>query len=141
MAGARRSWAVGIALLSLGKAARALGEFPRGAATYREAVALFAEHGDRGKVASCLEGLAHLAALDGEPERAARLFGAAEALYETAGLAPSSRSTTANRPWNPLAAVHAALDDGGGRRRRGRQGPRARRSTRPSSRRGTWRTG
>ena len=73
------------ALKNLGKAARVLGDIPRGAAAYREAVTLVAEHGDRGQV-ECLEGLAHLATVGGAPERAARLFGAAEALYETTGV-------------------------------------------------------
>ena len=66
------TWAIGNALKNLGKAARVL-HIPRGAAAYREAVTLVAEHGDRGQVAECLEGLAHLATVGGAPERAARL--------------------------------------------------------------------
>jgi tetratricopeptide (TPR) repeat protein len=106
------SWAVGIALLNVGKAARARSEFPRGAATYREALAFFVDHGDRVKVASCLEGLAYLAALDGEPERAARLLGAAEALYQSAGAGTQLpiHDRTGHGP--AIAAMHAALDDG-----------------------------
>jgi tetratricopeptide (TPR) repeat protein len=106
------SWAVGIALLNVGKAARARSDFPRGAATYREALAFFVDHGDRVKVASCLEGLAYLAALDGGSERAARLLGAAEALYQSAGAGTQLpiHDRTGHGP--ALAAMHAALDDG-----------------------------
>jgi hypothetical protein len=53
---------------------------------YREAVALFAqslsmyrEHGDQEDLGNCLDGLAGVATAVGQPIRALRLFGAAEA--------------------------------------------------------------
>jgi tetratricopeptide (TPR) repeat protein len=103
------TWAIGNALKNLGKAARVLGDIPRGAAAYREAVTLVAKHDDRGQVAECLEGLAHLATVGGAPERAARLFGAAEALYETTGVQMPVFDPNAYEP--TLAAIRTAVDE------------------------------
>ena len=100
---------IGNALKNLGKAVRVLGDIPRGAAAYREAVTLVAEHGDREQVTECLEGLAHLATVGGAPERAARLFGAAEALYETTGVQMPVFDPNAYEP--TLAAIRTAVDE------------------------------
>ncbi len=84
----------GIALLltDLGAAARACGERAIAQRRYAEALALAAEVGDQRRVAFCLEGLA----LAAGPARlrAARLFGAAEALRRAIGspLPPSERA-------------------------------------------------
>ena len=101
-------WAVAIALLNVGGASRASGDLLRAAANYREALALFAAHGDRAKVASCLEGLGHLATIDGKAEQAVRLFGTAEAIYQSLGFQLPHHDPSAYEP--ALAAVHAALD-------------------------------
>jgi len=63
--------------------------------------------GDRRRTAACLEGLAVTASTRGESERAARLFGAADALREAAGvtLPPPHRAIHEPR----VAAVRAAL--------------------------------
>ena len=50
-----------------------------------ESLALRRELGERLGIAECLEGLATVAAGTGQPERAARLLGAAEALREAIG--------------------------------------------------------
>ena len=55
-------------------------EHPRAEGRLREALALCRELGDRWRVASALENLAETAQASGLPERAARLFGAVEAL-------------------------------------------------------------
>jgi non-specific serine/threonine protein kinase len=58
----------------------------RAAELYVEALGLADEVGDKADIAYCLEGLAGVAASRGDPERAARLFGASEALLETVGI-------------------------------------------------------
>jgi non-specific serine/threonine protein kinase len=102
-------WGVGIALLSVGQSARALGNLRRSAESYHEALALFADHGDQAKVASCIEGLGHLAAINGNAEQASRLFGAAEAIYEPLGFRLPHHDRKAYDP--ALAAVRAASDE------------------------------
>src|SRR5262249_44061013 len=60
---------------------------------YRESLLLRREMGDRRSIAACLELLAGLSTAQGELDRAARLFGAAEALRESLGapLSPVER--------------------------------------------------
>ena len=103
-------WGVGIALLSVGKASRALGDPRRSAECYQEALALFADHGDQAKIAACIEGLGHLAAINGNAEQAGRLFGAAEALYGPLGFRLPHHDPQAYAP--ALDAVRTALDEG-----------------------------
>ena len=54
-----------------------------------QALALCLELGDRQVGADCLSGLAAVAGLEGDVRRAARLFGAAEAMREAFGIPPS----------------------------------------------------
>ena len=49
---------------------------------------VFSELGDRQEIAECLELLAELPSANPQLERAARLFGSAEALIESIGLTP-----------------------------------------------------
>jgi predicted ATPase/DNA-binding XRE family transcriptional regulator len=83
------------ALHGLGDTALAQGDALLAGAHFREALALFRHEGDRGGMAYCLAGLAGAAALDEEPARAARLWGAAEALRLLIGArhAPAGRAT------------------------------------------------
>jgi predicted ATPase len=81
----------GSALEALGEVARRSGADARASSWFAEGLQLFARNGDEGSAAECLEGMACLAASGGDHERAARLAGAAEALYE--------RSMTAR--WRP----------------------------------------
>lgn len=85
----------GVALLltDLGAAARACGDRATAQSRFAEALALAAEVGDQRRVAFCLEGLA-LAAGPQRRQRAARLFGAAEALRRAIGspLPPSEQA-------------------------------------------------
>jgi non-specific serine/threonine protein kinase len=64
---------------------RVQGDHERAAQLYVEGLKLAVEMGDKANAAYCLEGLAGLISERGEPERAARLFGASEALLETVG--------------------------------------------------------
>jgi non-specific serine/threonine protein kinase len=76
-------WLMGYALASLGKIARAEGDWTRAAALYGESLTLRWERvGDKVGIAGSLRGLASIAALIGSFDRAARLYGAAEAVRE-----------------------------------------------------------
>ena len=79
----------------LGETALAQGEAALAATHLAEALGLFHDLGDRMGVSWCLAGLAGVAALDEEPERAAWLWGAAEALRQSLGArsAPAARAT------------------------------------------------
>jgi hypothetical protein len=73
---------------------------------YEESLTLAQEVAATPLIAACLDGFATLAASDGRPERAARLFGAAEAL-RTTGDEPSDRAQYESH----VAAVRAALGE------------------------------
>lgn len=76
---------------ALGAVARDEGNFVEARALYCDGLKALAESGNRMVIADCLEGLAAVAGELGQPERAARLFGAVERLREDASvpLAPS----------------------------------------------------
>ncbi len=108
-------------LQNLGHLAQHQGEYRQAAALFEESLTLFLELGNKIGVAECLEGLASVAAAERQPgggrhaakggraERAAQLFGAAEALREVAStpLPPYQRADY-NRN---IAAVRAQLDE------------------------------
>lgn len=75
----------------------------------RESLTLFRDQGDQRGMADCLDGLAGVLAAMGQPERAARLFGAAEAARESLGVTiwPGN---AADYELN-LSLVRDALDD------------------------------
>jgi non-specific serine/threonine protein kinase len=74
-----------------------------------ESLALRREIGDAWGIAGCVEGLGWARALQGAPERAASLFGAAEALREAVGMSrlPGLRANYERA----VAAVRAQIDD------------------------------
>jgi DNA-binding CsgD family transcriptional regulator len=73
-------------LRDLGDLHRDRGDFASSLASYRECVELLGEHGDFRALVEALEGTALVAAAWQQPERAARLLGAAEALREQTGV-------------------------------------------------------
>jgi predicted ATPase/transcriptional regulator with XRE-family HTH domain len=79
----------------LGETALAQGDAALAASHLSEALVLFRDLGDRAGTSWCLAGLAGVAALNEEPERAAWLWGAAEALRQSLGArsAPAVRAT------------------------------------------------
>jgi non-specific serine/threonine protein kinase len=81
-------------LRSLGYVACAEGDSQRAAACFAESLALFRTGDAKLGIACCLVGFAVVASRDGQPERAARLLGAAVRLLDTikAELAPADRS-------------------------------------------------
>ncbi len=72
-------------LAMLGNEARAQANYAEAQAFLRESLILRRELGDKVGIARSLESCANLAARQGQAAHAARLFGAAEALYETIG--------------------------------------------------------
>jgi tetratricopeptide (TPR) repeat protein len=68
---------------SLGKAALQNGDYPQAISRYKEALALYWERGHERNIAEGLEQLANALVVYKQPEPAARLLGAAEALRET----------------------------------------------------------
>ena len=85
------------------------GDYLRSASLLGESLATSRELGDGEGVAMYLAGLAGIAGVEGQPERAARLFGAAQALYERIGRAVD-RSDRAGYDPN-ISGVRAQLND------------------------------
>jgi predicted ATPase/class 3 adenylate cyclase len=68
---------------------RAMGNYSSAKNTYRETIRIFQDHGNRPAVAHQLECFAMIAIVEEEPQRAAKLFGAAEAIREVTGHKPT----------------------------------------------------
>jgi non-specific serine/threonine protein kinase len=94
-------------LHNLGQIALIRGDLPHASASFAEGLSLAAEHGDRRCEAFCLAGLASVAARLGQPERAARFFGAADGLMEASGMAMEPLDAAAAAPHR--ASSSAAL--------------------------------
>lgn len=84
--GPTRSPSAASPLLNLGHVARLTGDFTLAQSHYAQSLCFFVRAGDSSGVAHGLEGCACLAADKLEAERAARLFGAADALREAIGV-------------------------------------------------------
>jgi tetratricopeptide (TPR) repeat protein len=97
------------ALHNLGYVAQHRGDYRRSAALFSEGLAISQESGVREGVALFLAGLAGVFAIQRQPERAARLSGAAEAMLEAIG-APMERVDRLDYERN-LAVARAALGD------------------------------
>ena len=72
-------------LHNLGYVAQHQGELRRGLTCFAAALAEHSKHGNRPNIGHCLGGVAGIIAPLGQPEQAARLFGAAAALFATIG--------------------------------------------------------
>jgi non-specific serine/threonine protein kinase len=97
-----------IALVNLGWAALVRGDHNRAAEHLKESVVLSKELGDRSTAVESLEGLACAVGARGEAERAARLFGAAQGLYEAEGYYREPRELALREPY--LADARSRLD-------------------------------
>jgi non-specific serine/threonine protein kinase len=102
------TYGMAAALINLGRIARDRGNFSHADVLYAEGLRLHWEAGDRVRIGGCLVGLATVAALSRRPERAARLFGAAEVLREAIG-APVPRHP--GQYARAVATARAALGD------------------------------
>jgi tetratricopeptide (TPR) repeat protein len=100
---------IGAALASQAKLAHDEGDTDAARGLYLESLALFQELKSRLEIAEVLEGLAAVDTSDAQPERAARLFGAAEALREAIGtpVPPADRGELERQ----VADARAALGD------------------------------
>jgi len=94
---------------NLGWAALYRGGPERARAAYEEGLALCAELGDRMAVSAYLDGLACVVGTEGGAERAARLFGAAEALREAVGWHLFSEEEALKEPY--LRTARSQLDE------------------------------
>src|SRR5205085_802959 len=95
--------------LHLGVVALTLGESERAGDLYREALMRSQEIADKRAIAGCLCGLG-VVAVPGQPERAARLFGAAEALREAIGCGILQQTMDPGDYDQRVVALSAQLD-------------------------------
>jgi predicted ATPase len=102
---------IGVAMMlhNLGYVALRQGDGRQAATFFEESLIRYRELKDKNGIAFCLAGLAGLAGAEGQPERAARLLGAAEALLEATG----ARLIAADRAEydHNVAVVRAQLDE------------------------------
>jgi non-specific serine/threonine protein kinase len=73
-------WGPEVILRRVGRVALHRGHYDRATEIFKEGLSLFRKRGDKRSIVECLEGLAAVAGAEGQPERAARLYGVAEAL-------------------------------------------------------------
>ncbi len=99
---------MGLTTHSLGHLARLEGDYATARALQRESLGIFRGIGS-GTIVVCLEELASMAQAAGHPERAARLFGAIEAVRETIG---SAAPASDKQEYGPdTIAMRAALGE------------------------------
>jgi tetratricopeptide (TPR) repeat protein len=96
-------------LFDLAYVARDLGDFPRAVARFRDSLSRWRELASQRGEAECLFGLATIAARTGDPTRAARLLGAAEALFPALGH-PGFRALRSDYE-RDIAAIRDALGE------------------------------
>ena len=98
-----------LALDNLGWAALLQGDYDRARTSYQESLTLCKELGDKWIASESLEGMACIAAAEGEAERAARLFGAAQALREALGYHHMPEEDALREPY--IAAARSRLGE------------------------------
>lgn len=96
--------------LAWGRLERSQGHITQAQLYYAESLAPFGESMDRRGIPECLEEIAALAGASGQPVRAARLFGAAEALREVVDVVRAPVYQTAYE--RDLEIARAQLDQG-----------------------------
>lgn len=109
---ARRSgdrWSCAYALDSLGMVAAARGELERARGHFAASLGIVRDLDDRWCIVACLDGLAGVAGEQGDPLRAARIWGAAEALRDASGasISPAWQASYEAK----VAAARAEADD------------------------------
>jgi non-specific serine/threonine protein kinase len=102
-------WNAAWSLRHLGVVAQRQGDYGRAVVLHKESLILFRELEDKRNIPGCLENLAEAAGAEGQPERAGRLLGAAEALREATGV-PMEPSNRADYD-RSMAAVRAQLGE------------------------------
>jgi predicted ATPase/DNA-binding SARP family transcriptional activator len=91
-------WMAATCLMNVGRAARRLGDLDRASAVHAEALRSFVALDNAWGVAACVDAFAALAVDRGHHVRAARLYGAEEAIRERARLPSGPRSRPTTRP-------------------------------------------
>ena len=86
---------------------RALGNYAEAKQTYYETIKVFQDYGNRPSVAHQLECFAMIAVAEEEPQRAAKLFGAAEAIREMTGHKPTDEEQAEEAQF--ITRLHAML--------------------------------
>src|SRR5262245_17857233 len=81
-------WGTPLALYHLAGVVRDMGDSDRAMILYRESLTLWKAQGNTAYVARCLEGIAQVVTAQGRKERAVRIWGAAEVLFEASSDAP-----------------------------------------------------
>ncbi len=104
--------AISAALYTLATLAQAERDHERARDLFEEGLELSAELGNEADVAHCLEGLAAVAAAEGRIARAARLWGAEEALLERMEAAVYTYVPDRSLHRSRVAAARAQLDEG-----------------------------
>jgi tetratricopeptide (TPR) repeat protein len=107
--GRGRKGVLQVALNNLGWSALIRGDRQKAEALHEECLVLCRELGDKLIGAESIEGFACAAGAVGAAERAARLFGAAEALREATGNQQAARAHALRAPY--LAAARAQVDE------------------------------
>ncbi|HEX2739398.1 MAG TPA: tetratricopeptide repeat protein [Rubrobacter sp.] len=98
-----------IALDNLGWAALVRGDHQEAEVLHEESLVLCRELGDKLNGSESMEGLACAAGAEGQAGRAARLFGAAEALREAAGYKQATRARSLREPY--LTAARSRVNE------------------------------
>jgi len=108
--GLQSEFGIAYALSNLGFARHAIGDWRGAAALYRESLAMRTNRGDPWETAHLLEHVAVLAALSDHHESAARLSGAALALYRASGTEAQRYTQQANAQARDDARMHLGAD-------------------------------
>jgi tetratricopeptide (TPR) repeat protein len=104
------TWSMSLALTNLGRVALRQGEDNAEAAKlFADALKLAKERGDKRVAAECLQGMGAVQANGGDEARAARLFGACDALLESIGATPTTIEVELNEQFLPT--VKSSLGD------------------------------
>jgi tetratricopeptide (TPR) repeat protein len=88
---------------------RAMGKYVEAKQTYRETIKVFQDYGNRPAVAHQLECFAMIAVVEEEPQRAAKLFAAAEAIREMTGHKPTDEEQVEEAGF--MSRLRAMLSD------------------------------
>jgi non-specific serine/threonine protein kinase len=106
----RDTWSMSLALVGLARVALLSGgDVAEAERLFGEGLALAKERGDKRVAAECLQGLGAVLGTQGDAARAARLFGAAEALLESLSATPSANEVAIAQQFVP--PVQAALGE------------------------------
>lgn len=102
-------WGIGVSLVGAGYAARDRGDSARAMTLFTEGLAALTELRDRRMIALALDGVAGVSITSEQPDRAARLFGAAAAMREADGMPVEPAYRTAHA--RDVAAARAMLGE------------------------------